>query len=77
LHNISAVFANSYIYQQVIFIATFRLFWFNSSIAGEGGFDVCYSKKAMKKFYYQIWLPFTLNKKRILFLAIVSYIALC
>lgn len=32
---------------------------------------------AMQKFYYEIWLPFTMNKKRILFLAIVSYIALC
>jgi len=31
----------------------------------------------MKKFYYEIWLPFTLNKKRILFLAIASYIAMC
>ena len=31
----------------------------------------------MTKFYYQTWLPFTFNKKRILFLAIASYIALC
>ncbi len=31
----------------------------------------------MKKFYYETWLPFTFNKKRILFLAIASYIALC
>lgn len=31
----------------------------------------------MKRFYYEMWLPFAFNKKRILFLAIVSYIALC
>jgi len=32
---------------------------------------------AMKKFYYRIWLPFVVTKKRILILAIASYIALC
>jgi len=32
---------------------------------------------AVKRFYYEFWLPFTLNKKRILILAIASYIALC
>jgi len=31
----------------------------------------------MKKFYYKMWLPFTFTKKRILILAIASYIALC
>jgi len=31
----------------------------------------------MKKFYYEIWLPFIFNKRRILILAIASYIALC
>ena len=31
----------------------------------------------MKKFYYEIWLPFTVTKRRILILAIASYIALC
>jgi hypothetical protein len=31
----------------------------------------------MRKFYYETWLPFTFNKRRILFLAIASYIALC
>jgi len=31
----------------------------------------------MKKFYYEIWLPFTITKKRILILAIAAYIALC
>jgi len=31
----------------------------------------------MKNFYYEIWLPFTLNKRRILLLAIASYIAMC
>jgi hypothetical protein len=31
----------------------------------------------IEKFYYGFWLPFTINKKRILILAIASYIALC
>jgi hypothetical protein len=31
----------------------------------------------MKKFYYEVWMPFTINKKRLLLLAIASYIALC
>jgi hypothetical protein len=31
----------------------------------------------MKKFYSEIWLPFIFNKRRILILAIASYIALC
>jgi len=31
----------------------------------------------MEKFYYETWIPFMLNKKRILLLAIASYIALC
>ncbi len=31
----------------------------------------------MAKFYYETWIPFALNKKRILFLTIASYIALC
>jgi len=33
--------------------------------------------KAMKKFYYEMWLPFTVTKKRILILAIATYIAFC
>ena len=31
----------------------------------------------MSKFYNETWLPFVFNKKRILFLTIASYIALC
>ncbi len=31
----------------------------------------------MKRFYNEVWLPFTLNKRRILLLAIASYLALC
>jgi|MTBAKSStandDraft_1061840.scaffolds.fasta_scaffold01006_21 hypothetical protein len=31
----------------------------------------------MKRFYYKFWVPFTVSKKRILILAIASYIALC
>jgi hypothetical protein len=31
----------------------------------------------MSKFYNEIWIPFVFNKKRILVLAIASYIALC
>jgi hypothetical protein len=35
------------------------------------------NRKIMKNFYYNIWLPFTVTKRRILLLAIASYIALC
>ena len=31
----------------------------------------------MEKLYYTVWLPFIATKKRILVLAIASYIALC
>ena len=31
----------------------------------------------MKSFYYDVWVPFTIKKRRILFLAIASYMALC
>lgn len=31
----------------------------------------------MRNFYYETWLPFIFNKRRILILAIASYIALC
>jgi len=33
--------------------------------------------ESMTKFYYEIWLPFAFNNKRILFLSIASYVALC
>jgi hypothetical protein len=36
-----------------------------------------FGSMAMKRFYYRIWLPFTATKKRILILAIASYIAMC
>jgi len=31
----------------------------------------------MSRFYYETWLPFIISKRRILILAIASYIALC
>jgi hypothetical protein len=31
----------------------------------------------MTKYYYKFWVPFIVNKKRILLLAIASYIAMC
>jgi hypothetical protein len=31
----------------------------------------------MKSFYYQTWLPFIITKRRILLLAVATYIALC
>ena len=34
-------------------------------------------RKWMKTFYEKVWLPFTVTKKRMLILAIASYIALC
>ncbi len=39
------------------------------------GFDL--GRTTMTTFYYKVWLPFTATKKRILILAIASYIALC
>jgi len=33
--------------------------------------------RVMADFYYKVWLPFIVTKKRILILAIASYIALC
>ena len=34
-------------------------------------------KERIKKFHCDVWIPFTKNKRRILILAIASYIALC
>ena len=34
-------------------------------------------KMLMTRFYYEVWLPFTMTKRRILVLAIASYLALC
>jgi len=34
-------------------------------------------RNLMKNFYYETWLPFVFTKRRILLLAIASYIALC
>lgn len=31
----------------------------------------------MSRFYYETWLPFIISKRRILILAIASYLALC
>jgi len=31
----------------------------------------------MRSFYYETWLPFVITKRRILLLAIATYIALC
>jgi len=31
----------------------------------------------MARFYQELWLPFVFNKRRILLLAIASYLALC
>lgn len=31
----------------------------------------------MTSFYYETWLPFVISKRRILILAIASYLALC
>jgi hypothetical protein len=34
-------------------------------------------KMIMARFYQELWLPFVFNKRRILVLAIASYLALC
>mgnify|MGYP005856031859 CR=1 FL=1 len=31
----------------------------------------------MSSFYYKTWLPFVISKRRILVLAVASYLALC
>ena len=31
----------------------------------------------MTRLYYEYWVPFTVNKRRILILAIASYMAMC
>jgi len=31
----------------------------------------------MRRFYYSIWVPFILPKRRIMILAVASYLALC
>jgi hypothetical protein len=49
---------------------------YNDYIITEGQLGVL-KKKVMKKLYYEFWLPFTITKRRILILAIASYIALC
>ncbi len=49
---------------------------YNNCIVKEGLLGVI-EKRAMKKLYYDFWLPFTITKRRILILAIASYIALC
>ncbi len=41
------------------------------------GSRVTGGRQNMKRFYYKFWVPFTVSKKRILILAIASYIALC
>jgi len=51
-------------------------FRYNTCIT-EARFDVFLRGNLMKKFYYEIWLPFTITKKRLLILALLSYIALC
>ncbi len=36
-----------------------------------------FGEKTMTKYYYKFWVPFIANKKRILILAIASYLAMC
>jgi len=36
-----------------------------------------FGEEVMRKFYYRFWLPFTVNKRRILILTIATYLALC
>jgi len=31
----------------------------------------------MKRLYHEFWVPFTVSKRRILILAIASYVAMC
>ncbi len=34
-------------------------------------------EQVMQKLYFDFWIPFTINKRRILILAIASYVAMC
>jgi hypothetical protein len=39
---------------------------------------IVYGKdRGMRSFYYDVWVPFTINKRRILILTIATYMALC
>ena len=51
-------------------------FGYNQSVK-EGVNRIGLGGMVMKKFYYEKWVPFIFNKRRILLLAIASYIALC
>jgi len=31
----------------------------------------------MRRFYFSVWVPFTVNKRRLLVLALASYAAMC
>ena len=46
-----------------------------SEKASQVGCDL--RRKTMRNFYQKVWVPFTITKKRVLILAIASYIALC
>ena len=35
------------------------------------------SEQVMRRLYFKYWVPFTINKRRILVLAIASYVAMC
>jgi len=34
-------------------------------------------EKVMRRFYFSVWVPFTVNKRRLLVLALASYAAMC
>jgi hypothetical protein len=53
------------------------VFGYNTIIGLGELISISFLENMMKQFYYETWLPFTFNKKRILLLAIASYIALC
>jgi hypothetical protein len=67
-----------YVHVEVIFLAFSACFGYDSGRVIERECEPDYILRGpMEKFYYEIWLPFVFNKRRILFLAIASYIALC
>jgi len=76
--DVTALITNAYIYIKVFFLAFYAPFCYHNHIVREQQFtDVFREGEIMSRFYYETWLPFIVNKRRILILAIASYIALC
>ena len=79
-----SLFIKNLQFQGRFFLETGRVFVYNKlqheAVGfGIGGYEKLFVRgdTTMKKYYYRWWVPFTMNKKRILVLTIASYIAMC